>query len=160
MNTGASLYKRVTAGLDSDERVIFPHTWKANRELYDRFIGRAYLVKQRNHPDAEIDWVWERNLESVMRRVDLELITQVYIVRVRLPWNEVRDEWLVDVHELRELGAGIEVIDTYIQAINLDTGKLCRPAKLEFEEHREKYKVVEVLYLVGWKSTFTPPPDR
>ena len=152
---GKTLWDKLTAELDEDERIVYPEMYIKNPRLYDRINGIAYLVKDRNDPKAELTWVWEGTLERVTKSVDVEIIAKQLIVRIRLPWNEVNFEWMISQVELDEHRDDYTVIDVFLKIRDKerpnDVQIVVDP--LDFESNRSRYEVVEVRYLVCWKPS-------
>ena len=149
-----TLLEKVVIGLDSDERLIFPHLYLDNKRMYDQISGVAYLIKE-DHPDAELDWVWESGLERLRNNgCGINVLAKVLIVRIRLPWNSVRYEWLCSQQELDDSREDFCVIDIFIKARDKENpSKVILADPLEFEKNRDRFEVVEVRYLVAWKDT-------
>ena len=149
------LWPKLTLGIDEDERIVYPEMYIANPRLYDKIIGVAYLVRERGNPKAELDWVWERNLERVSKDGNVEVLVKQLIVRLRLPWNEVNFEWFVGEVELDENKDDYTVIDVLlkIQEKGRPDSVQIMTDSLEFESNRDRYEVVETRYLVCWKTS-------
>ena len=146
----SSFWEKLVVGLDDDERIIFPEMYEKSRRLYDKLIGVAYLVRSKENPEAGLDWVWQNSLSRIKNEVDV--LAKQYVVRIRLPWNEVRTEWLCSQEELDEHREDYEVIDVYLKVrLKDDPNSLPIMDPLEFESNRDKYDVVEARYLVAWK---------
>lgn len=157
-----SVWDRLQAGLDTDERIIFPWMYKENRDLYDKILGVAYLVRER-HPDAQMDWVWESSLDKVIARYaehgrQLDILAKQFVVRVRLPWNRVNYEFLVTQEELNENRADYRVLEVFLRARNKFTGSVDLIKPFEYEQFRDEWEMVEARYLVEWYTS--PESDR
>jgi hypothetical protein len=140
-------------GLDDDERIIFPHMYKDNRDLYDKICGVGYLIRG-TEPNSRVDWVWDTQLDSVSRRADIVILQKILIVRLRLPWIDVDYEFLVTQGELDENREDYQVLAVYLQLRDLQTGEfLDRADPREFEENRDKYEVLDARYLVCWRMS-------
>lgn len=145
------LWETLLVGLDDDERVVFPQMYRDNLDLYDRFRGIAYLVRSNTDPDAGLDWVWAGSLETIQKRLDLTVLSKVYIVGLRLPWNEVEGEWLCTQDELDSHRTEYRVLDVYLKVRKKgDPTIIPLIDPLEFEENRDEYEVIEALYRVCW----------
>ncbi len=147
------LWDKLVVGLDDDERVVFPQMYRDNTSLYDKIVGIAYLVRAKDYPDDGLDWVWEGSLGKVNERLELDVLGKVYIVRLRLPWNSVRHEWLCNQQELDDHREEVEVLGVYLRVRRKDNPTIIPIIDpLEFESNRDKYEVIEARYLVAWKS--------
>lgn len=142
------LWNRLVVGLDDDERIVFPQMYLDNKLLYDKISGIAYLI---NGPEG-LDWVWQNGLDRALSK-GYEIVDKVLVVRIRLPWKETREEWLCDEEELTDHFEEYEVLDVFVHAIPVDRSwekpSIIKP--LEFQTNRDKYKVVDIKYLVCWK---------
>ena len=150
-----TLWAKLTLGINEDERIVYPEMYIANPRLYDKIVGIAYIVKERDNPNAELDWVWEHALERVFKNKDVEILAKQLIVRIRLPWNEVNFEWTVGKAELDENRDDYTVIDVFLKIREKgcpDSVQIVTDP-LEFESNRHKYDVVETRYLVCWKPS-------
>jgi hypothetical protein len=150
-----NLWEKLQAELDEDERIVYPEMYIKNPKLYDKIVGIAYLVKERNNPEAELTWVWERTLERVLKSEDIEVVAKQLIVRIRLPWNQVNFEWTVSQAELEEHIDDYDVIDVFLKIRRKDSPDDVQfvTDPLEFESNRDQYDIVEVRYLVCWKPS-------
>jgi hypothetical protein len=143
------LWDKLVVGLDGDQRIVFPKMYLDNKNLYDKICGIAYLIST---PDG-LDWVWQNGVGRVRENDDYIILEKMLIVRLRLPWNQTRDEWLCDQDELNAHREEYEVLEVYIRAApknDPDSVKLLDP--LEFEMNREEYTVLEAKYFVCWKQ--------
>lgn len=135
-------------GLDKDQRIVFPEIYLDNKDMYDKICGIAYLI----YSDDGLDWVWEAGLERV-RNAGAEVLTKVYVVRIRLPWNAAEGDWWVDHEELNSNREEYEILEVQIRATPKNKPyevKIMEP--LEFEMNREEYIVVDAKYLVCWRA--------
>lgn len=148
------VWSRMTVGLDDDERLIWPRMYFQNRQIYDAIRGIAYLVKSITHPENGISWIWETAPKRFDTSPDLEMVAKLFVVRLRLPWNDLEHEWLISKEELHAHPDDFQVIDVFlrVQAKDSDT-EIALIDPLEFETNRDKYNVLEARYLVAWKST-------
>lgn len=152
-----AMWKYLEDGLDGDERVIFPEMYTENRRMYDKICGIAYLVKDRDHPEGGVDWVWEKSMSRVMKRGRIEVLAKLLVVRLRMrvPWypDDTETEFLVSKDELDEHREEYQVLDVYLRIAekdNPDAPAIVDP--LEFEINRDRYEVLETRYLVTWKA--------
>lgn len=144
------MWHRLQESLDDDERIVFPWMYAENRDLYDKILGVAYLVRE-NKPGAEMDWVWESSLSRVAERMDITILAKQLVVRLRLPWHDVNYEWLVTKGELEEHRKDLQVMDVFLKAHDKRTNLVGLINPLEYEEDPERFTVVEARYLVTWK---------
>lgn len=147
-----TLFDQISIGLDADERVIFADMYEDSKRLYDKIIDEAWLARSRN--GGPIDWVSKNKLDGVVDRVGpVDILGEAYIVRVRLPWNQVRYEWTCSAEQLADRREDYEVIEVIAHVH--ETGHpenvyLIDPTELE--ANRDKYTIVELRYLVRWKT--------
>lgn len=155
-----NLYARLSEGLDDDERIVFPEMYYDNQKLYDQIKGVAYLVRGTG-PDGKLDWVWSSGLGRLLDRQDVTVISKLFVVRLRLPWNKVEYEWLASQQELDENGQDYRIKDVFVQAVD-KTDPDAEPKWMDpvlFESNRDRFEVVQVRYLVSWvgREDKTPP---
>ena len=149
-----STWDELNSYVDDDERLVFPDTYLENRDLYHDIREIVYLIKDRNHPDARLEWVNERALPKVLKENNVDVLAKQLIVRLRLPWHKMRDEWLCTQNELDDNREYYEVLDIFLKVRRKDNpDEIPMFNVLEFEANRDSYDVVEVRYLVGWKFT-------
>lgn len=139
--------------IDDDERLVWPEVYLANPKLYDDVRDVVYLVKDKS-PGSRLEWVSELALPNALKDEDLEILGKQLIVRLRLPWEQVRREWMIDREELEANRDIYDVIDVYI-SIRRKDGYQQYPFfdKLEFEANRDEYEVVDIRYLVSLKMS-------
>ena len=143
------LWDKLVVGLDEDERIVFPQMYLDHKNLYDKICGIGYLIGTPNG----LDWVWQNGLDRVQENSDCEVLRKVFIVRLRLPWNQTRDEWLIDQDELNAHREEYELLEVYIRAApKNDPTDIKTLAPLEFEMDRDAYIVLEAKYYVCWKQ--------
>lgn len=153
----SNLWEKLMVGLDEDQRIVFPKMYLDNKNLYDKICGIGYLIKT---PQG-LDWVWENGIDRIREMDDCEILKKVLIVRLRLPWNRVRDEWLTSQEELnthrKEYKAGLcgstlEILDVYVRgAPKNDPTNVRMLEPIEFEANRDAYNILETKYYVCWK---------
>lgn len=150
-------WSEMMASLDDDERLVWPRMYFQNRHLYDAIRGVAYIVKDLNHSDAGLDWVWANHLDKLLRQKDVLVLAKQFVVRLRLPWNELKYEWLISQKELHGHREDYQVIDVFLRVRVKDNHtEVVLIDPLEFEINRDKYDVLEVRYLVAWKFGMNP----
>lgn len=143
------LWERLMVGLDEDQRLVFPKMYLDNKNIYDKICGIAYLI---GTPEG-LDWVWENGLDRIREMGNCEILEKVLVVRIRLPWNRVRDEWLCDQDELNAHREEYEVLEVFIRgAPKNDPTNITTIETLEFEMNRNLYTVLDVRYYVCWKQ--------
>lgn len=149
-----NVWNTITEGLGSDERVVFPWMYEAYPDLYDDIRTRGYLIRERRE-GAEVSWCASHTLERVLSSKVWEVLDEVYIVRLRLPWRQTQFEWTMSLDELNEFREDYHVIDTYIRVMDKETGKirLVLDDRADFEENRDRYDILEIRFLVRWKSS-------
>lgn len=149
-----SMWAELNSHLDDDERLVWPEMYLENRHLYDGVRDVVYLIKQRNHPEARLQWVSELGLPKALKNYDFDLLAKQLIVRLRLPWNKVKREWLCSQEELDSNRKYYDVLDIFLKVRRKDNPEETPMFdSLEFETHREAYEIVEVRYLVSLKFT-------
>lgn len=154
MPSQISMWEELNWYLDGDQRLVSPEMYLNNRHLYDDILNIVYIVRTRNSPDSDLDWVKESQLGYLMKNQDVDLLSKQLIVSLRLPWKRMPSEWLVSQEELDENREYLDVLDTFLRVRRKDNPKEVPLFDLlEFEENRDKYEVVEVRYLVGTKLT-------
>jgi hypothetical protein len=148
------MWNELNSYLDDDERLVYPDMYLKNRHLYDKIREVVYLIKQRDHPEARLQWVSELALPKALKEYDVDMLAKQLIVRLRLPWNKVRREWLCSQKELDANREHYQVLDIFLRVRRKDNSEE-RPMfdLLEFETNRDNYDIVEVQYLVGLKLT-------
>ena len=147
-----SMWNELNGYLDDDERLVFPDMYIKNRHLYDKIQNVVYLIKQREHPEARLQWVSELALPRALRNGDFDMLAQQLIVRLRYPWNEIRSEWLCSQKELDANREYYEVLDIFLRVQRKDNPEEVPLFNvLEFETNRDDYEVVEARYLVTLK---------
>jgi hypothetical protein len=125
-----------------------------NRQLYDSIRGIAYLVQSVTCPEKGINWIWETAPKRFEAPPDLEMLAKLYVVRLRLPWGDLRNEWLISKEELHAHSDDFQVIDVFLRVRAKDSNtEMALIDPLEFETNRDKYEVLEARYLVAWKSS-------
>ncbi len=140
--------------LNDDERLVFPEMYLENRQLYDDVRDVVYLIKERNHPESPLDWASESTLGGALKNYDIDLLAKLLIVRLRLPWNKIRNEWLISQKELNENREYYEVLDIFLKVRRKDNpNEVPLFDVLEFETNRDNYEIVEAQYLVVLKHT-------
>ena len=143
------LWDKLVVGLDEDERIVFPQMYLDHKNLYDKICGIGYLIGTPNG----LDWVWQNGLDRVQENSDCEVLRKVFIVRLRLPWNQTRDEWLIDQDELNAHREEYEVLEVYIRAAPKNDSTIVKMLDpLEFEMDRDAYTILEAKYFVCWKQ--------
>lgn len=144
----SELWDKLVVGLDDDQRIVFPQIYLDNKNLYDQICGIAYLIGT----PTGLDWVWQNGLDRV-RESDADILEKMLIVRLRLPWNQTREEWLCDQEELNAHREEYEVLEMYIRATpKNDPSNIKTLDPLEFEMDRDIYTVLEAKYFVCWKQ--------
>ena len=151
-NLGINLWESLHIGLDADEMIIFPEMYAKYRDLFDKVVGRGYLIRSKE-PGARMDWCWASSLDKISERMDIEILAEQLVVRTRLPWNETQYEFTVSLEELNQHRDEWRVLDTIIRARNLENGTIGVIDPTEFHKNRKSYEVVEARYLVCWDST-------
>lgn len=140
--------------LDDDERLVYPEMYLENRHLYDGVRDIVYLIKDRSHPDASLEWIKESALGELLKNHDYDILAKQLIVRLRLPWTQVQKEWLVTQEELEEDRKYLEVIGTFLRVLRTDDPEEIPLFDiLDFEANRHDYEVVEVQYLVTMRRS-------
>lgn len=148
------MWDKLNGYLDDDERLVYPYMYLENRHLYDDVRGVVYLIRQRDHPEACLDWVSEAGLGRALKDDDCDLLEKQLVVTLRLPWSQVRHEWLISQEELDDDREHLEVLDTFLRVRHKDSPEEIPLLNvLEFEAHRDDYEIVEIRYLVGWRFT-------
>lgn len=145
---------RLQESLDSDEMLIFPHLLDQFPELFESVRGEAYLIRDANDPNGELDWCWASSFERIERRVGpVEILAKQLVVRLTMPW--FADESQFTISEEEFLGAEFrdeyEVMDTFVRAKDQLTGYYGPVDKLDFQQNRERYTDETVEYSVRWK---------
>jgi hypothetical protein len=149
-----SVWSEMTVSLDEDERLVWPHMYFQNRQMYDAIRGVAYIVKDKSHPEAGLEWVWANHLDKLLHQDSIRILAKQVVVRLRLPWNEVKYEWLVSQEELQAHREDFQVIDVFLRVRVINSDKeMVLIDHLEFEMNRDKYEVLEARYLVAWKHS-------
>ncbi len=149
-----SMWEELNWYLDSDERLVSPEMYLENRQLYDNIRNVVYIVRDRQHPDPGLEWVKESHLGKLMKDQDVDLLTKVLIVRLRLPWKRLPSEWLISQEELNAGREYYDILGTFLKVRRKDNPKEVPLFDvLEFETNRDKYEVMEVQYLVTLKLT-------
>ena len=152
-NTELSPWEELHQNLDSEQRIVLPETYLENRKLYDDILGTIYIIGNYDHPNDPPEWCWDGMYwQMLLLRPSLYILSKALLVRLRLPWNAVNQEWLVDEQELAERQGDYDVLDTFIHVVGKDTPSE-RPFLVntgEFEANRELYIVCSIRYLVGW----------
>ena len=152
MPSSSSMWEELNWYLDGDQRLVSPEMYLANRGLYDDILNVVYIVRDRQHPEAGLEWVKESRLGYLMKNHDVDLLAKQLIVNLRLPWTGARTEWLCSQEELNENREYYDILDTFLRVRRKDNPKEVPLFDvLEFEENRDKYEVMEVRYLVGMK---------
>jgi hypothetical protein len=151
-----NVWSALTVGLDDDERLIWPQMYLQNRGMYDYIRGVAYLIKDIGHPEASLDWVWADQLHKILKRDDMRVLSKMLIVRLRLPWNKLKYEWMISQEELNQYRKYFTVVDVFLRIREKSRpNKVVLADPLEFEMNRDKYEVIEIRYLVAPKY----PPE-
>ncbi|MCK4787429.1 MAG: hypothetical protein KAV87_26965 [Desulfobacteraceae bacterium] len=154
-----NVWSEMVVSLDEDERLVWPHMYFQNRQMYDSVSGVAYIVKDRNHPEAGLDWIWANHVEKLLEQGNIQILAKQFVVRLRLPWNELRYEWLISQEELCAHRKDFEIIDVFLRVrIRENDMETVLIDPLEFETNRDTYEILEIRYLVAWK--FTPKTEQ
>lgn len=149
-----NLWEKITSDLDTDETIVFPDQYVRNPKLYDKIVSTGYLIRGRK-AGSEITWCADHTLERVLSSEDAEVLEKVLIVRLRLPWNETEFDWFISREELDVAEDDYTVINTVVEARNIETGETRIADKVDFEENRDKYEIVDIHYFVTWKPQIT-----
>ena len=142
-----------------------PEDYRENWLLYDQICGSGWLIKdnQAADPDA-IDFAWDSDLRRMEKNggniIDrITVLDKVMVVRVRLPWNRVDEEWLISDAEMVENEEDLEVLEVYIRARRKDrpnskpTLMLSPKSRRAYEATPDEYEVIEKKYLVTYKMS-------
>ena len=147
-----SMWDELNSYLDTDERLVWPDMYLENRNIYDGVRDVVYLIKQRNHPEARLQWVTELALPKALKDGDFDMLAKQLIVRIRLPWNKVKHEWLCDQEELDSNREYYDILDIFLKVRRKDNPEEAPMFDmLEFERNRDLYEIVEARYLVTLK---------
>jgi hypothetical protein len=143
-----TVWSKIAATLEDDERMIWPDMYFENRKMYDMICGTVYLVRDKH---GEIDWIQEGHVDEYLREHD-RILAEMLIVRLRLPWNKLHYEWLIDQEELFSHHEDFEVIEVFLRVREKETGyQYVMVDPLEYEMYPDKYDVLETRYLVAWR---------
>jgi hypothetical protein len=147
------MWDELNSYIDDDERLVWPEVYLENPKLYESVRDVVYLVRG-NHPEDRLDWVSEMALPNVLKNDDVKILGKQLIVRLRLPWHQVRREWLITQKELDANRDIYDIIDVYLKVRRKD-GYPQFPFfdKLAFEANRNDYEFLEARYLVTWKMS-------
>lgn len=151
MPSSPDMWTELNWYLDTDERLVYPEAYLENRHLYSGIRSVVYLVRDRKFPDSGIEWVSESRLGDVMLNQDVDLLAKQLIVRIRLPWHKVPNEWLISQEELTNYPDDYDVIDTLVTVRRDDLREIPVFDVFDFETNRDDYEVVKVEYLVSPK---------
>ena len=147
-----SIWDELNQYIDDDERLVWPEMYLENRHLYDSIRRVVYIVKQRNVPNARAEWVKELDLPHILKNYDVDVVAKQLIVRLRLPWNKVKKEWLCDQEEFESNREYYDVLDIFLKVRRKDNpDEMPTFGDLEFERNRDDYDIVDVRYLVSLK---------
>lgn len=148
-----SMWAELQGYLDDDERLVWPDMYLKNRRLYDSIRDVVYLVKERDHPGAHLQWVSELGLPRLLKYgSDVDIMAKLLIVRLLLPWRDLKDEWLISQEELDNNREYYDIVDIFLRVRRKDNPKITPLFDvLEFEKHRDQFEVVEAKYLVALK---------
>lgn len=149
-------WERLAATLDDDMRLIYPHFYIENQNLYDKICGIGYLIKDLNNPETGLDWVSDTQINKILQEnPSVMVLSKMLIVRLRLPWHEVNTEWLVGQEELSEHRDEYEVLETYIRVRPIGSNEpphwVFPNVRQDFEENRDNFEVIETRYCVRWR---------
>ena len=90
----------------------------------------------------------------------LRILRKVLVCRKRLPWTKSRYEWLVSQEELENIRNDVQVVNVYIRVRDKRKAEkgvfLIQP--LIFESDPGNYEVIDVRFLVYYKSPYDPKP--
>lgn len=155
-----SWWNKFILGLDDDERLIYPEMYKKARDLYADIRGIVYIVRSRSHPEHGIFWVTSGTLDRLLKKDkgidDVEILSRMLMVNLRLPWNKKVFEWSMDEHTLNEMRDDVEIAEVILKVRRKSDGVIIKIVdKLDFESNREDYEVLEKRYIVTWKPTPT-----
>lgn len=149
-----NVWSRLAATLDEDERLIWPNMFRQNRKLYDKVCRVVYIVKDPR--DGELTWVNDHYLRRLLKDEmysNILILEEMLIVRLRLPWHKYDQEWLISREDLDGFSDGFyddfTVIETLISVRNKEEPDKVLMNKKDFEEHREKYEVLDIRYVIG-----------
>ena len=146
------VWEKLHEGLDSDLVIVLPQMYLDNRHLYDMLWAQIFIISD-NHPDGALDWCWEGAYSRIRdRHKNVRIVAKALIVRLRLPWNRVQEQWLINAGQLSDSQDDYEVLDTYIKVVHKNSlnEEPFHIDKSRFEINRDLYEVVEILYLVTW----------
>lgn len=157
MENPMGVWNRLSASLDDDMMLVYPEMFIENQELFDDIVDSGYLVKDLDHPEGQLDWVTERQLYKLLSQGrSLAVISKLLVARLRLPWYQVKHEWLCSRQELEAHGDEYEVLEVYIWAKHKSWGKphfIGFAERQHFDEHRDEYQITDIKYNVRWKFT-------
>ena len=148
-----SIFEMATIGLDWDERLVTRKMYLKNRKMYDQINSVAYLIRGNDHPNYALECVTDSQLEGMQARGDNNfdvMLSDLFIVRLRLPWNETRYEWFISQQELDENRKDYKFIDIILR-VRDKNGVVTIADPLKFEKNRDEYEVLEARYLVCWR---------
>lgn len=154
-----STYNKLMSYLEEDERIVWPEMYLKHRDLYDKICGIAYLVRYKDDPERNIEWVWENQIGKVMERAPIDILEKQLVVRVRLPWNEVDTEWLCSQYELDKIRDDVDILQVFLRVYD-KVDKIERPVidPLEYHLDMDRYERLEARYLVTW--TMSPETEK
>lgn len=148
-------WEKLSSTLDDDMQLIYPSMYLEHEHLYDSIIGIGYLFKDLKHPENGFDWALEYKMHDILKNnPGIAIIAKLLLVRLRLPWNEVNTEWLVNEVELSEHADEYEVLDVFLWVRKIGETEpqwVLGERKAYFETHRDEFEVLEKRYCVRWK---------
>ena len=150
---GYDVWNDLTENLDEDERLVFPEMYISNRQLYDSIRDVVYVVRDRDDPEGGYCWVKESSLGRILKNLDVDLLGKMLIVRLRLPWVDlIPTDWLISQEELDEHREYYDVLDVFLRVKHKEVDSIMTVFdKIEFEQNRNNYEVIEAQYLVSLK---------
>lgn len=148
------VWSRMLVDLDDDERLIWPRMYFQNRQLYAEVCDVVYIVRSRKYPENGITLAEGGAPKRYHKSDDLEMVAKMFVVRLRLPWGDLNHEWMIDQEELHAHREDFNIIEVFLRVRKKhDHTKVILVEPLEFESNRDKYEVLEVRYLVAWKTS-------
>lgn len=149
------IYAEVTKNIADDERLIFFDMYKKTPWLYDKILGKIYLITDLSNPEPlerNIEWVRDRNLSSVLSKPygnSIRVLAEMLWVRMRD--KDSRSGFIVDFEEYHKRKDNYIILDTFIAVVNKHDFP-ARLMNLSVKEYRDlalkEYEMITVYHLV------------
>lgn len=148
------IYDRVTRFLDPDERLVPVEIFEKTRPMYDKVVGFCYLVGSfgENGEVVDVDWVWSRNLETVVETHPyLDFTIPLALVRAMTP-DDVYGGFYVTGEEYQKNPDSYVVLSTICVVKPKEEDRTEHIYLDEYQANWRDYELLSVLHHVVYEG--------